>query len=117
MWHYAVCRLVVAARARGWRPSDGPFHDPEDPEGFAAAARRAAVLGCEGKWGNDNEAMKLANQAFTPPRGKVERARRVLQAAEGRKAGGVFVVAGKPLFMPAIRQAEILVRKAEMLGM
>lgn len=117
MWHYAVCRLVVAARARGLRPIDGPFLDPEDPEGFAAAARRAAVLGCEGKWGNDNEAMKLANQAFTPPREKVERARRVLQAAEGRKAGGVVVVDGKPLFMPAIRQAEILVRKAEMLGM
>lgn len=48
MWHYAICRLVVAARAYGLRPIDGPFLDFEDPEGFSAAARRAAVLGCEG---------------------------------------------------------------------
>ena len=116
MWHYAICRLVVAARACGLRPIDGPFLDPEDPDGYAAAARRAAVLGCEGKWGNDNEAMKLANEAFTPPKEKVDRARRILRAAEGSKEGGVVVVDGKPLFMPAIRQAEVLVRKAEMLG-
>jgi malyl-CoA/(S)-citramalyl-CoA lyase len=99
------------------RPIDGPFLDPEDPDGFAAAARRAAVLGCEGKWGNDNEAIKLANKAFTPSKEKIERARRILKAAEGSTRGGVVVVDGKPLFMPAIRQAEVLVRKAEMLGL
>jgi len=74
------------------------------------------VLGCEGKWGNDNEAMKLANEAFTPSKEKVDLARRILRAAEGNKEGGVVVVDVKPLFMPAIRQAEVLVRKAEMLG-
>lgn len=61
--------------------------------------------------------MKLANAAFTPPREKIERARRILKAARSSKEGGVVVVDGKPLFMPAIRQAEALVRKAEMLGM
>lgn len=117
MWHYAICRLVVAARAHGLRPIDGPFLDFEDSEGFSAAARRAAVLGCEGKWGNNNEQMKLANAAFTPSKEKIERARRILEAAKSSREGGVVVVDGKPLFMPAIRQAEALVRKAEMLGL
>jgi len=51
MWHYAISRLVVAARAQGLRPVDGPFLDPSDPDGYTAAATRAAVLGCEGEMG------------------------------------------------------------------
>ncbi|MEE8274149.1 MAG: CoA ester lyase, partial [Alphaproteobacteria bacterium] len=50
MWHYAIARMVVAARANGLRPIDGPFGDFKDPDGYRAAARRAAALGCEGKW-------------------------------------------------------------------
>ena len=117
MWHYAISRLVVAARAHGLRPIDGPVLNFDDPDGFTAAARRAAVLGCEGKWGNDNEQMKLANAAFTPAPERVERARRLLAAAGGAAEGGVVVFEGKPILMPGIRQAEILVRKAELLGM
>jgi malyl-CoA/(S)-citramalyl-CoA lyase len=45
MWHYAVARMVVAARANGLRAIDGPFGDISDPDGFAAQARRSAVLG------------------------------------------------------------------------
>ena len=50
MWHYAIARMVVAARANGLRPVDGPFGNFSDPDAFKAAAARAAVLGCEGKW-------------------------------------------------------------------
>ena len=50
MWHYAIARMVVAARANGLRPIDGPFGDFSDPDGYAAQANRSAVLGCEGKW-------------------------------------------------------------------
>ena len=31
MWHYAIARMVVAARANGLRPIDGPFGDFSDP--------------------------------------------------------------------------------------
>jgi malyl-CoA/(S)-citramalyl-CoA lyase len=117
MWHYAISRLVVAARAHGLRPVDGPFLDFDDSDGFTAAARRAAVLGCEGKWGNNNDQMKLANAAFTPAPEKVERARRILRAAGGAADGGVVEFEGKTILMPGIRQAELLVRKAEMMGM
>ena len=49
-WHYALSRIAVACRAYGLRPIDGPFGDFTDPEGYLASARRAAVLGYEGKW-------------------------------------------------------------------
>jgi len=43
-WHYAISRLVVACRAYGLRPIDGPFGDIQDPEGFLAVARSVAAL-------------------------------------------------------------------------
>src|SRR5579863_3711248 len=49
-WHAAQTRMMVACRAYGLRPIDGPFGDFGDPDGFTAAANRAAVLGYEGKW-------------------------------------------------------------------
>src|SRR5690349_1718968 len=45
MWHYAPSRMVVAARANGLRPVDGPFGDFPDAEGYRAAVKRAAALG------------------------------------------------------------------------
>ena len=36
MWHYAIARMVVAARANGLRPVDGPFGDFSDPDGYRA---------------------------------------------------------------------------------
>ncbi|HAD27117.1 MAG TPA: CoA ester lyase, partial [Rhodobacteraceae bacterium] len=36
MWHYALARMVVAARANGLRPIDGPFGDFKDVEGYRA---------------------------------------------------------------------------------
>ena len=119
MWHYAISRLVVAARAQGLRPVDGPFLDPSDPDGYTAAAMRAAVLGCEGKWGNDAETMRLANAVFSPSPEEIARARRVLEVANEavRAGGGVAVLDNKPVLMPQIRQAQSLVEQVDMIGL
>ena len=115
MWHYALARMVVAARANGVRPIDGPFGDFSDAEGYKAAARRAAVLGCEGKWAIHPSQVALANEMFTPSAKEVERARRILEAMEQAKRDGRGAVAldGKLLDIASIRQAEVLVKKAE----
>jgi malyl-CoA/(S)-citramalyl-CoA lyase len=44
-WHAAQTRMMVACRAYGLRPIDGPFGDFSDPDAFIAAANRVAVLG------------------------------------------------------------------------
>jgi malyl-CoA/(S)-citramalyl-CoA lyase len=81
-WHYAIARMVVAARANGLRPIDGPFGDFSDADGFRAAAKRAAVLGCEGKWAIHPSQIALANEVMGPPPAEVERARKILAAME-----------------------------------
>jgi malyl-CoA/(S)-citramalyl-CoA lyase len=118
MWHYPVARLVVAARSRGLRPVDGPFHDAADPEGFRQAAQRARVLGCEGKWLNDPADAPMLNKVFSPTAEEVERARRIVQTFEqSDNAGtGTVVLDGKLLFMPAVRQAQSLLQMAERIG-
>src|SRR5499425_2506257 len=88
MWHYAVARMVVAARANGLRPVDGPFGDFSDPDGYRAAGHRAGVLGCEGKWAIHPSQVSLANEVFSPSEAEVTKARRILEAmAEAAKAG------------------------------
>jgi len=113
-FHYALSRMVVAARANGLRPIDGPFGDFSDPEGYRAAARRAAALGCEGKWAIHPSQVALANEAFSPSEAELERARRILKAMEEaqREGRGAVALDGKLIDFASIRQAEMLVRKA-----
>ena len=93
-WHFALSRLVVACRAYGLRAVDGPFGDYSDPQGFTDGARRAAALGCEGKWAIHPSQVALANEVFSPPEDEVDRARRIVQemktaVAQGRGAASV----------------------------
>jgi malyl-CoA/(S)-citramalyl-CoA lyase len=118
MWHYALARMVVAARANGLRPIDGPFGDFSDADAYRAAARRAAALGCEGKWAIHPSQVALANECFTPSAKEVERAKRILAAMEQAKREGRGAVAldGRLIDIASIRQAEVLVKKAEAIG-
>ena len=113
-FHYALSCMVVAARANGLRPIDGPFGDFSDPGGYRAAARRAAALGCEGKWAIHPSQVALANEAFSPSEVELERARRILKAMEEaqREGRGAVALDGKLIDFASIRQAEMLVRKA-----
>jgi malyl-CoA/(S)-citramalyl-CoA lyase len=114
MWHYAIARMVVAARANGLRPIDGPFGDFSDAAGYRAAARRAAVLGCEGKWAIHPSQVALGNEMFTPSEAEVTKAQRILAAmAEAQRDGrGAVALDGKLIDLASIRQAEVLVKKA-----
>ncbi|MCH7930181.1 MAG: CoA ester lyase [Proteobacteria bacterium] len=118
MWHYAIARMVVAARAHGLRPLDGPFGDLKDPDGYRAAAHRAAALGCEGKWAIHPSQIALANEVFSPSEGEVTKARRIIEAmAEAAKQGrGAVAFDGRLIDIASIRQAEVMVRKAELIA-
>jgi malyl-CoA/(S)-citramalyl-CoA lyase len=115
MWHYAIARMVVAARAYGLRPIDGPFGDFSDADGYKAQAYRAAVLGCEGKWAIHPAQVSLANDVFSPSEAEVTKAKRIIEAMEQAKREGKGAVAldGRLIDIASIRQAEVLVRKAE----
>ena len=116
-WHFGISRIVAACRAEGIRPIDGPFGDYGDADGYRAAARRAAALGCEGKWAIHPSQVDLANEVFTPSAAEVDRAARILQAMEDAAKGGAGAVAldGRLIDAASIRMAENLMRKVEQL--
>jgi malyl-CoA/(S)-citramalyl-CoA lyase len=114
-WHAAQTRMLVACRAYGLRPIDGPFGDFGDPDGFVAAANRAAVLGYEGKWAIHPSQIELSNRVFTPSEAEVDRARRILAAmAEASQQGrGAISLDGRLIDIASIRMAETLIAKAD----
>lgn len=118
MWHHALATMVVAARANGLRPIDGPFGNFQDPDGYKAAAYRAAVLGCEGKWAIHPSQIALANEVMSPSAAEVERAEKILKAmAEAEAAGkGAVSLDGRLIDYASIRQAEVLVQKARQIA-
>lgn len=113
-WHGAQTRMMVACRAYGLRPIDGPFGDFNDPEGFKAAARRAAVLGYEGKWAIHPSQIALANEVFTPTPAEITKAQRIMEAmAQAAKDGkGAVSLDGRLIDAASIRMAEALLEKA-----
>jgi malyl-CoA/(S)-citramalyl-CoA lyase len=114
-WHAAQTRMMVACRAYGLRPIDGPFGDFNDQDGFIAAANRAAVLGYEGKWAIHPSQIELANRVFTPSEAEVTKARRIMEAmAQAAKEGkGAVSLDGRLIDIASIRMAEALLKKAE----
>ncbi len=113
-WHQALSRMLVACRAYGLRPIDGPFGDFNDPDGYIDGARRAAALGYEGKWAIHPSQVALANEVFSPPVAEVDRAHRILvaleeAAAEGR---GAAQLDGRMIDAASARMAENVVAQA-----
>jgi malyl-CoA/(S)-citramalyl-CoA lyase len=113
-WHFAISRMVVACRAYGLRPIDGPFGDFKDPDGYKAVSRSVAALGVEGKWAIHPSQIALANEVFTPPAAEVDRAQRILVAMEEAAAEGKGAVSldGRLIDAASIRQAEVMVAKS-----
>jgi malyl-CoA/(S)-citramalyl-CoA lyase len=113
-WHAALSRMIVACRAYGLRPIDGPFGDLKDPEGYRLAARRAAALGAEGKWAIHPSQIALANEVFTPPAAEVDRARRILVALEdaAREGRGAAQLDGRMIDAASARMAQNVVNTA-----
>jgi malyl-CoA/(S)-citramalyl-CoA lyase len=118
MWHYAIVRMVVAARSHGLRPIDGPFGVFSDPDGYRAQANRAGVLGCEGKWAIHPSQIALANEVFSPSEAEIAKAKRILEAmVQAQKEGrGAVALDGKLIDFASIRQAEVMVKKAEQIA-
>ena len=113
-WHEGLSRMLVACRAYGIRPIDGPFGDFNDPDGYMEGARRAAALGYEGKWAIHPSQIGLANEVFSPPAEEVDRAHRILAAlaeaaAEGR---GAAQLEGRMIDAASARMAENVVAQA-----
>jgi malyl-CoA/(S)-citramalyl-CoA lyase len=117
-WHHPMVAMVAACRTHGLLPVDGPFGDFSDDDGFMAQARRSATLGCVGKWAIHPKQVALANAVFTPSEAQLREAREILAAmAEAERTGqGAAVYKGRLVDIASIRQAQVIVRQADLIG-
>jgi citrate lyase subunit beta/citryl-CoA lyase len=87
-FHYAMQRIVVAARASGLRVLDGPVADYSDQEGLRRSCLIARSLGFDGKWCIHPAQIEVINEVFSPTEREVEWAKRVVAAYEEANAAG-----------------------------
>lgn len=116
-WHYAVSAIVAACRTHGVLPVDGPFGDFSNDEAYIAHARRVATLGMVGKWAIHPKQVKLANEVFSPTPEAVAEAREILAVMEEAKAKGLGATTwkGKLIDIASMKQAQVIVRQAELI--
>jgi citrate lyase subunit beta/citryl-CoA lyase len=107
---YALARVAVAARAFGLQPVDGPYAVLDDDAGLRASAERALALGYDGKWAIHPAQLETVNDVFTPSDEDVERARKILAAADGasRVTGEMVDAATKRLAEAVLARASAL---------
>lgn len=118
-WHFAMSRMVMAAKANGLQAIDAPYGNFRDPEGLRQGAGMACALGYDGKWAIHPDQIEIINQTFSPSAEDIERARKVLDAY--RQAGiqglGAVAVEGRMVDQATVRLAGLLWDQARHLGL
>ena len=120
VWHYARFRLVMACRAAGIDPVDGPFADFRSPDAYREECRRSMILGCVGKWAIHPSQIDIALDVYSPKKEDVERARKLEKAyAEAEAKGlGAINVDGIMVDVASIRiLRNTVLNKADLFGM
>lgn len=128
-----VARTQVALTAAATRVGaiDQVFVDIKDLAGLEAEARAARVLGYTGKMAIHPDQLAPIHRAFTPTREEIERALRLLHAAQAHAAAasapgpshegapvlpGAFAFEGRMIDAPFLAQAQRVVRTAQRAG-
>ena len=106
-FHYAMQRIVVAARAAGIRALDGPVADYGDEEGLRESCTIARSLGYDGKWCIHPAQISTVNEVFSPTPEELDWAEKVVEAYEEANAtgSGSISVEGQMVDAASIRVA------------
>lgn len=112
---YARTRLVHAATEAGIDCMDTVWIDTEDLAGLKDEARRAAALGLTGKAAIYPTQVGPINEAFSPTADSIDRARRIVAAAEASDYSGAAKVDGIMIDEPVVRAARRTLAVAERL--
>jgi citrate lyase subunit beta/citryl-CoA lyase len=116
VYHYALMRILVAARAHGLQAIDGPYLKVRDLDGFRRAAASAAALGYDGKWVLHPGQVEAANQAFAPSEAEYSRAVAILEAyahATTVQARGAVMLGDEMIDEASRKMAEAVVARGK----
>jgi citrate lyase subunit beta / citryl-CoA lyase len=89
-YHYALMRILIAARSNDLQAIDGPYLQIRDIDGFRRLAARTAALGFDGKWVLHPGQIDVANEIYSPAQDDYDHAELILDAYEHStsEAGG-----------------------------
>jgi citrate lyase subunit beta / citryl-CoA lyase len=120
IWHYALVRLLVAARVNGLLAIDGPYAAFADLDGLERSSRRTALLGFDGKWVIHPTQISTVNRVYSPDPATFARAEGILdayrQATEGEGRGAVRFE-GEMIDEATRKMAEAVARRGRWLGL
>ena len=114
VYHYALMRILIAARAHGLQAIDGPYLKVRDTDGFRRAAASAAALGYDGKWVLHPSQVVAANEAFAPTEAEYARAVAILEAyahATTVQARGAVMLGDEMIDEASRKMAEAVVAR------
>ena len=115
---YARSSVAVAAASCGLVAVDRIVPEFQTLDPLAADSKRACQLGFGGKGVIHPRQIALANAAMGPTEAQVREARRILEAMRRAEAEGKGAAAldGRLIDLASVRQAEVVVGKAERIG-
>jgi citrate lyase beta subunit len=118
-WHFALSRMVMAAKANGLLAIDAPYGHFQDSEGLRRSAVMAGALGCDGKWAIHPSQLAIINQIFSPSAEDIDRAIAILQAARQarQQSRGAIAMDGRMIDQATVRLAQRLYDQARHLGL
>ena len=119
VYHYALMRILIAARSRGLQAIDGPYLKVRDLDGFRRSAASAAALGYDGKWVLHPDQIKAGNRAFAPSTEEYSRAVAILEAyseATTVQARGAVMLGDEMIDEASRKMAEAVVARGKNAG-
>ncbi|CAN2043821.1 citrate lyase subunit beta / citryl-CoA lyase [Candidatus Magnetomoraceae bacterium gMMP-1] len=118
-WHFAISRIVMAAKAHGLMAIDAPYGNFKDIDGLRRSAVMACAIGCDGKWAIHPDQIETINQAFSPSQEDIDRAAEILEADKkaGKEKRGAIAVKGRMVDQATVRLAKQLWDQAKFLNL
>lgn len=92
-WDFARDAVVLAARAHGVQPVDGPYLAVTDDQELLASAVRAAGAGFDGKWIIHPRQVVTVQGAFVPGQDQIDEATEILAVLDAAAQRGFGAVA------------------------
>ncbi len=111
---FARQMLINAARANGIQAIDTVYSDVADMEGLRESVLEAKQLGFDGKGCIHPRQIRVIHEAFSPTDVEVDRAKKIVMAAEDAKKRdlGVVSLGSKMIDPPVIKRAERVIEIA-----
>jgi len=120
VWHYALGRMVDAAKAAGIQAIDGPYAKIPDLKGFEESAQMARLIGCDGKWAIHPTQIEPCNRIFAPTKEELVKAQKLIDEFERAtkvERRGAIAVDGEMVDAATIRMARNVIEKAKLAKM